>query len=82
MVSKEKCLAINWHVPPDLPDIVCDRMKLRQMVINLVNNAIKFTDQVRWIYPFVLWLDLLICRVLGGGHRDRHGGGIFAAHLR
>jgi hypothetical protein len=27
-------------------------------------------------------LDLLICRVLGGGHRDRHGGGIFAAHLR
>jgi signal transduction histidine kinase len=45
MVSKEKCLAINWHVPPDLPDIVCDRMKLRQLVINLVNNAIKFTDQ-------------------------------------
>ena len=45
MISKEKSLAINWHVPPDLPDIVCDRMKLRQLVINLVNNAIKFTDQ-------------------------------------
>lgn len=45
MVSKEKSLAINWQVPTDLPSIVCDRMKLRQVVINLVNNAIKFTDQ-------------------------------------
>ncbi|HET9916902.1 MAG TPA: ATP-binding protein [Candidatus Binatia bacterium] len=45
MVSKEKNLAVSWHVPANLPNVVCDRMKLRQVIINLVNNAIKFTDQ-------------------------------------
>jgi signal transduction histidine kinase len=38
-------LAINWQIPEDLPNLVTDRMKLRQVAINLVNNAIKFTDQ-------------------------------------
>ncbi|HET7005012.1 MAG TPA: ATP-binding protein [Candidatus Binatia bacterium] len=45
MVSKEKNLAVSWHVPANLPGVMCDRMKLRQVIINLVNNAIKFTDQ-------------------------------------
>lgn len=45
MVSKERNLAINWHVPANLPSVRCDRIKLRQVIINLVNNAIKFTDQ-------------------------------------
>ena len=45
MVSKEKNLAVNWHVPANLPAVTCDRIKLRQVIINLVNNAIKFTDQ-------------------------------------
>ena len=45
MTSKEKNLAINWQIPADLTNFVTDRMKLRQVAINLVNNAIKFTDQ-------------------------------------
>jgi signal transduction histidine kinase len=45
MASKEKHLAISWQIPADLPNLVSDRMKLRQVAINLVNNAIKFTDQ-------------------------------------
>lgn len=45
MVSKEKNLAVHWHVPANLPAVTCDRIKLRQVIINLVNNAIKFTDQ-------------------------------------
>ena len=45
MVSREKNVAVNWHVPTGLPKILSDRMKLRQVLINLIDNAIKFTDQ-------------------------------------
>lgn len=45
MVLKENSVTVNWRVPSDLPNILSDRMKLRQVAINLVNNAIKFTDQ-------------------------------------
>ena len=45
MVSREKRVAVNWHVPTGLPKVLSDRMKLRQVLINLINNAIKFTDQ-------------------------------------
>ena len=45
MVSREKNVAVNWHVPTGLPKVLSDRMKLRQVLINLINNAIKFTDQ-------------------------------------
>ena len=44
-MSKENSLAINWQAPTDLPSIMSDRVKLRQVVINLIDNAIKFTDQ-------------------------------------
>jgi two-component system sensor histidine kinase ResE len=45
MVSREKNMSVNWKVAVDLPQIFSDRMKLRQILINLVDNAIKFTDQ-------------------------------------
>jgi signal transduction histidine kinase len=38
----------RWIVEPDLPAIVSDRMKLRQIVTNLVSNARKFTTS-GWI---------------------------------
>ncbi|HET8563674.1 MAG TPA: sensor histidine kinase [Candidatus Binatia bacterium] len=44
MISVEKEVTLNWEVSPDLPMIVSDRMKLKQILTNLINNAIKFTD--------------------------------------
>ncbi|HVJ51934.1 MAG TPA: ATP-binding protein [Aliidongia sp.] len=36
-------LALSWEVDPDLPPIFLDSLKTKQMVLNLVSNAVKFT---------------------------------------
>ncbi len=39
----EKALRLVKRVPAGLPDLVTDRTRVRQIVINLMSNAIKFT---------------------------------------
>jgi len=45
VMPMEKELTLEWRYPPNLPVIESDRTKLRQVLTNLINNAIKFTDQ-------------------------------------
>jgi PAS domain S-box-containing protein/diguanylate cyclase (GGDEF)-like protein len=42
-LANEKSISLKMNIAPDLPSIYVDASRIEQVLINLVNNAIKFT---------------------------------------
>lgn len=44
VLATKKGINLVWETPPDLPEILIgDPVRIRQILVNLINNAIKFT---------------------------------------
>ena len=56
---EQKALQVVTDVAADLPEITGDRDRLIQVVINLISNAVKFTDAgsvtCRAVRRFTIW---------------------------
>ena len=41
---KDKAVKLEQDVPEDLPTVMADQTRVRQIILNLVSNAAKFTE--------------------------------------
>ncbi|MBE2195302.1 MAG: GAF domain-containing protein [Anaerolinea sp.] len=46
-LAEGKPLVLDWQIPADLPILSADSIRLRQVLVNLASNAIKFTREGR-----------------------------------
>jgi len=65
--AQKKGLSLRANLAPGVGQIVSDRRRLEQVLINLVNNAIKFTDTGQVLVQGGIEADHLVIRVVDTG---------------
>jgi PAS domain S-box-containing protein len=68
----KKNIRLSVEIPPHLPDLVVDERRIRQMLINLLNNAVKFTPnggRVKLVVQQEMGSGGEEARVQGAGYR-------------
>ena len=66
--AEEKGLALVLDLPPDLPErVLADPLRVRQIVLNLLGNALKFTEEGSVRLSFVWADDVLLVEVRDTG---------------
>jgi signal transduction histidine kinase len=48
-MAERKNIRVRQEIAPDLPTLVQDSGKVRQILVNLVSNALKFTPEGGWV---------------------------------
>ncbi len=64
---EQKGIALIIHIPPDLPPVYVDTTRIRQVLINLLNNGLRFTDQGSVTLQIEKQEDHLLVNVIDSG---------------
>ena len=68
-------VVLRKSMPADLPNVVADLRSMRQALLNLVSNAIKFTDAGGQVVVSAQLMAIGRTEAARQGHRHRHGRG-------